>query len=111
MTPYPARGFARTLTALGGNPAVGDPTPDAAHLLQPDLASGYKAGYLFIVSTRASSGTAGIAHAKNYIVTAVFVAVGKIGNRDFCYDQGTACSEVIQQEARNAGKCCNGPFL
>jgi type IV pilus assembly protein PilA len=44
MTSYPARGFACTLTALGCNSATGDPTPDAAQLIQPDLASGYKAG-------------------------------------------------------------------
>ncbi len=87
MTSYPARGFACTLAALGGSPAMGAPTPDAAQLLQPDLASGYKAGYLFKISTCTKSGTGGIAPAKNYIVTAVPVAVGKTGNRGFCYDQ------------------------
>ncbi len=107
MTSYPARGFACSLTALGGNHATGDPTPDAAQLLQPDLASGYKAGYLFKISTCTKSGTGGIAPAKNYIVTAVPLAVGKTGNRGFCYDQedgvvrydptgGTQCSQMLQ---------------
>jgi type IV pilus assembly protein PilA len=107
MTSYPARGFACTLTALGGNPAMGDPTPDAAQLLQPDLASGYKAGYLFKISTCTKSGTGGIVPAKNYVVTAVPVAVGRTGDRGFCYDQedgvlrydpagGTQCSQMLQ---------------
>jgi len=107
MTSYPARGFACSLTVLGGNPAMGDPTPDAAQLLQPDLASGYKAGYLFKISTCTKSGTGEIAPAKNYIITAVPVAVGRTGNRGFCFDQedgvlrydpagGAQCSQMLQ---------------
>jgi type IV pilus assembly protein PilA len=107
MTSYPIRGFACTLTALGGSPAMGDPTSDAAQLLQPDLASGYKAGYLFKISTCTKSGTGGMDHAKNYIITAVPLAVGRTGNRSFCYDQedgvlrydpagGTQCSQMLQ---------------
>jgi type IV pilus assembly protein PilA len=107
ITSYPARGFACSLAALGGNPAMGDPTPDAAQLLQSDLVSGYKAGYLFRISTCTKSGTGGMDHAKNYIVTVVPVAVGRTGDRVFCYDQedgvlrydpagGTQCSQMLQ---------------
>ena len=47
---YPANGFACSLTALGGDPTSGPPTPAAAQLLQPDLASGFKSGYIFTIS-------------------------------------------------------------
>jgi type IV pilus assembly protein PilA len=107
MTSYPARGFTCTLTALGGSPAMGDPTPDAAQLLQPDLASGYKAGYLFKISNCAKSGNGGTGHAKNYVVAAVPLTVSRTGNRGFCYNQeegvlrydpagGIQCSQILQ---------------
>jgi len=47
---YPVNGYACSLTALGGDPKSGAPTPAAAQLMQSDLASGIKSGYIFAIS-------------------------------------------------------------
>ena len=47
---YPANGFACTLAALGGDPSAGPPSPAAAQILQGDLTSGYKSGYIFTMT-------------------------------------------------------------
>ncbi|MDE3150467.1 MAG: prepilin-type N-terminal cleavage/methylation domain-containing protein, partial [Acidobacteriota bacterium] len=44
---FPANGYACSLTALGGDPSAGAPTATASQILQGDLTSGYKAGYIF----------------------------------------------------------------
>src|SRR5580692_12894936 len=44
---YPANGYACDLKALGGDPAAGAASPTAAQILQPDISSGYKSGYIF----------------------------------------------------------------
>ncbi len=41
---YPINGYACSLTALGGDPSQGQPTPTSAMLIKPDLASGDKDG-------------------------------------------------------------------
>ena len=47
---YPTSGFACSLTALGGDPKSGAPSPTSAQLIQPDLASGLKSGYIFTIA-------------------------------------------------------------
>ena len=47
---YPANGFACSLPALGGDPNAGAPTPAGAQILQGDLTSGYKSGYIFTIT-------------------------------------------------------------
>src|SRR6202453_3581620 len=39
---YPANGFSCQLSALGGDPSAGAPSPTAAQMLQPDITSGFK---------------------------------------------------------------------
>jgi type IV pilus assembly protein PilA len=104
---YPANGFACSLTALGGDPASGAPTLAAAQLIQADLASGYKSGYIFNITNCSKTTVAGADHLNGYTVTAVPEAVSKTGDRGFCSDQnggspkydpegGTSCTLLLQ---------------
>ena len=106
-TSYPARGYACSLTALGGDPGSGAPTPDAAALLQADLAAGYKAGYIFAITNCSKKAVTGADYVTGYTVTAVPQAVGKTGDRGFCIDQnggspkydsagGTNCTQLLE---------------
>jgi type IV pilus assembly protein PilA len=102
---HPNKGFTCSLPALGGEPDVGEPTAEAAQLIQADLASGDKAGYIFTITKCAKSGTD---YVKGYSVTAVPETVGRTGDRGFCIDQdggspkydpagGTSCTQWALQ--------------
>jgi len=103
---YGANGFACSLSALGGDPSGGAPSPQAAQLLQPDLASGYKSGYVFTISNCVKVTNGGTDHVNGYTLTAVPQTVGKTGDRAFCTDQfgtikvdpagGTNCTQPLQ---------------
>jgi type IV pilus assembly protein PilA len=94
---YPQHGFACSLTALGGKVGSGTPTPEAAQLINEDLASGSKSGYTF---------TNNVDQYNSYTVNAVPNSVGHTGNRGFCSDEngqihydpkgGTNCTELLQ---------------
>src|SRR5262252_6727669 len=47
---YPTNGYACSMAALGGDPKSGAPSATAAQLIQPDLASGAKSGYIFNIT-------------------------------------------------------------
>jgi type IV pilus assembly protein PilA len=89
---YPSSGFACTLPALGGQPASGAPSPVAAQVLQDDLASGYKSGYIFTLTCKDEVTVSGTDRFVSYTVTAVPQTVGKTGDRGFCSDEGGAIS-------------------
>jgi type IV pilus assembly protein PilA len=103
---YPANGFACTLGALGGDPNAGPPTPSAAQVLQGDLTSGYKSGYIFTITCNSKVTINGTDRSNGYIITAVPQTVGKTGDRGFCSDQygtikydpagGTNCTQNLQ---------------
>jgi type IV pilus assembly protein PilA len=103
---YPANGFACTLAALGGDPSAGAPSPTGAQLLQADLTSGFKQGYIFTISNCSKVSVNGTDRVTGYSVTAVPQTVGKTGDRSFCSDQfgsikvdpagGTSCSQPLQ---------------
>jgi type IV pilus assembly protein PilA len=104
---YPANGYACSLTALGGDPGSGAPSPAAAQLIGADLASGYKSGYLFNITNCQKVTINGTDRITAYTVTAVPQAVGKTGDRGFCTDQfggaakydpagGTNCTQLLQ---------------
>jgi len=84
---YPANGYSCTLAALGGDPNSGPPTPTSSQLLQADLASGYKSGYIFTIGNCTKVTVNGTDRITGYTVTAVPQTVGKTGNRGFCSDQ------------------------
>jgi len=104
---YPANGYACSLASLGGDPGSGAPTPAAAQLLQADLASGYKSGYIFNITNCSKVTVNNTDRITGYTVTAVPQAVGKTGDRGFCTDQfggspkydpagGTNCTQLLQ---------------
>jgi type IV pilus assembly protein PilA len=91
---FPSTGYACSLAALGGDPKSGAPTPAAAQLLQADLASGIKSGYIFSVGNCTKANTNGTDRITGYQITAVPETVGKTGNRGFCSDEfGTIKSD------------------
>ena len=104
---YPANGYACTLAALGGDPSAGPPSPTAAQMLQSDLASGFKSGYIFSIGNCTKVSINGQDRVTGYTVTAIPQTVGKSGNRGFCSDQyggapkydpagGTNCTQQLQ---------------
>jgi len=104
---YPANGYACTLAALGGDPSSGPPSPAASQMLQGDLASGYKSGYVFTIGNCDKVNVNGTDRITGYKVTAVPQTVGQTGTRGFCSDQyggapkydsagGTNCTQLLQ---------------
>jgi type IV pilus assembly protein PilA len=103
---YPATGYACALSALGGEPSSGAPSPTGAQLIQPDLASGEKSGYTFSISNCTKVSANGTDRITGYTLTAVPQTVGKTGDRGFCSDQfgnikydpagGTGCTQQLQ---------------
>jgi type IV pilus assembly protein PilA len=106
QTNYPANGYACSLPALGGDASAGAPTPQAAQLLQADLASGYKSGYIFHIVNCTKQTVNNQDMYTSYEAVAVPQAVGKTGHRGFCIDMtgeiksdpagGTNCTQRLQ---------------
>jgi type IV pilus assembly protein PilA len=103
---FPSNGYACTLAALGGDPKAGAPTPAASQMLQGDLTSGIKSGYIFSIGNCTKVNLNGVDRITGYQVTAVPATVGKTGNRGFCSDEfgtikadpagGTNCTQLLQ---------------
>ena len=100
---YPAIGFACSLHDLGGDPNQGPPTPASAQLLQGDLPTGSKDGYLFKIANCTKARVRDKDVITGYTITAV---PQKAGHRGFCVDQsnelkidpsgGTNCTEYLK---------------
>ena len=84
---YPANGFACTLPALGGDPNSGTPSASSAQILQSDLVSGYKSGYIFTLTCDDKVTVNGVDRFNSYTITAVPQTVGRTGDRGFCSEQ------------------------
>ena len=103
---YPQHGFSCTLAALGGKSGTGTPTPEAAQLINEDLASGSKSGYTFTISGCTKTTVNNIDQYNSYTINAVPNSVGHSGNRGFCADEnaqirfdpkgGTNCTDLLQ---------------
>ena len=104
---FPANGYACSLQALGGDTGSTPPTPQSAQLIQSDLASGYKSGYIFNITNCTKVTVNNTDRITGFTVTAVPQAVGKTGNRGFCSDEnggapkydptgGTNCTQLLQ---------------
>jgi type IV pilus assembly protein PilA len=103
---YPTNGYACSLTALGGDPSAGAPSAAAAQMIQPDLASGFKSGYIFSIANCTKVTINSTDRYTGYTVTAVPQTVGKTGDRGYCSDQfgtikydpagGTNCTQPLQ---------------
>lgn len=106
QTTYPANGFACSLASLGGSSGSGAPSPQAAQVLQGDLATGNKSGYTFAIVNCTKVTVNNQDMYTSYEATAVPQAVGKTGHRGFCIDQageikadpsgGTNCTLPLQ---------------
>jgi len=106
QTNFPSNGFACTIPALGGDSASGPPTPQAAQMLQADLATGVKSGYVFNIVDCTKVSVNNQDMITSYKVTAVPQDVGKTGHRGFCMDMtgqiksdpagGTNCTQPMQ---------------
>ena len=84
---YPTNGYACALPALGGDPSAGAASATAAQILQPDITSGFKSGYVFTISNCSKVTVNGTDRITSYTVTAVPQTVGKTGDSGFCSDQ------------------------
>jgi type IV pilus assembly protein PilA len=103
---YPQHGFSCSLTALGGKPGSAAPSPEAAQLINDDLASGNKSGYTFTITGCNKTTVNNIDQYNSYQINAVPNSVGHSGNRGFCTDEnaqihydpkgGTNCTELLQ---------------
>ena len=103
---YPKYGFACSLAALGGGPASGAPTPEAAQIIGDDLTTGHKAGYTFVISDCTKTTVDNHDQFLTYKITAVPDRVGHTGNLGYCTDEkmeikfdpkgGTNCTELLQ---------------
>ena len=104
---YPSNGYSCTLPALGGDPSSGAPSAAGAQILQGDLTSGYKSGYIFTIGNCTHVTINSTDRYTGYAVTAVPQTVGKTGDRGFCSDQfgtikfdpagGTNCTQTLGQ--------------
>jgi type IV pilus assembly protein PilA len=103
---FPSHGYACSLRALGGDPNAGQPSADAALLIQNDLASGIKQGYIFNLSNCTKVSLSGTDRVTGYTITAVPQTPGKTGTRGFCSDEsgaikydptgGTNCTQPLE---------------
>jgi type IV pilus assembly protein PilA len=106
MSAYPANGFSCSLAALGGQPGSGAPSPQAAQVLDPGLATGTKSGYLFNITNCTKVTVNNQDMYTGYEITAVPASVGRSGDRGYCMDEngimkydpagGTNCTTPIQ---------------
>ena len=102
---YPSNGYACSLSALGGDRSA-TPSPAAAGLIPPDLASGNKAGYTFALTNCNKVTVNNQDQYTSYEITAIPQKVGNTGDRGFCSDDsqqvkydpkgGTSCTQPIQ---------------
>jgi type IV pilus assembly protein PilA len=103
---YPASGFACSLAQLGGDPNAGTASPAGAQILQGDIISGYKSGYIFTITCKNKVTVNGQDRATSYLITATPQTVGKTGDSSFCSDEtgvikydpagGTNCTQLLQ---------------
>ena len=84
---FPTNGYASSLASLGGDPKAGPPTPAASQMLQGDLTSGIKSGYIFAISNCTKVNLNGTDRITGYQVSAIPETVGKTGDRGFCSDE------------------------
>jgi type IV pilus assembly protein PilA len=103
---YPANGYACDLKALGGEANSGPPSPTSAQILQGDITSGFKSGYIISISNCQKVTVNGTDRNTSYTVTAIPQTVGKTGDSGFCSDDGgpiksdptggTNCTQLVQ---------------
>lgn len=87
---YPTSGYACTLQALGGDPNAGPPSATAAQVINGELTTGIKSGYIFNITNCTKVNINNQERITSYTATAVPATPGKTGDRGFCLDSGGA---------------------
>ena len=85
--------FANSLRQLGEHDGSGKSTPEAAGLLDPELTSGVKNGYRFVLEDRGAAA---------YATSAAPTAFGTTGSRTYCSDQTGVVHEHQGSESATA---------
>jgi type IV pilus assembly protein PilA len=103
---YPATGYSCTLQALSGEASSGPPSPQAAQVLNGQLTTGIKDGYVFNITNCTKVTVNNGERVTSYTVTATPATVGKTGDRGFCLDAsgtiksdpagGSNCTQMVQ---------------
>lgn len=103
---YPSVGFSCTIQALGGNPSAGQSSPQAAGVINGQLETGIKDGYVFNITNCTKVTTNNTERITGYTLTAVPATIGRSGDRGFCLEDGgamkadpaggTNCSQLVQ---------------
>jgi type IV pilus assembly protein PilA len=102
---YPTSGYACSLQALGGDP-TGAPSATAAGVINGELATGIKSGYIFNITNCTKVTVNNGDRITSYTATAVPATLGKTGDRGFCLESGgamkadpaggTNCTQMVQ---------------
>ena len=87
-TNYPTNGFACSLTALSGEPSSGPPSATSAQILNGQISTGIKDGYIFNISNCTKVTVNNTDRITGYTLTAVPATPGKTGDRGFCVESG-----------------------
>jgi type IV pilus assembly protein PilA len=87
---YPTAGFACNLTSLAGEPSAGPPSATAAQVINGELATGIKNGYIFNITDCTKATVNNSDRITSYTATAVPATPGKSGDRGFCLEAGGA---------------------
>jgi type IV pilus assembly protein PilA len=104
---YPTNGYACSLQALGGSDTnSGPPSATAAGVINGELATGIKSGYIFSIGNCTKVNVNNTDRITSYTATAVPATAGKTGDRGFCLESGgamkadpaggTNCTQMVQ---------------
>jgi type IV pilus assembly protein PilA len=103
---YPTNGYACSLQSLGGETASGPPSATAAGVINGELATGIKSGYIFTIGNCTKVNVNNTDRITSYTATAVPATPGKTGDRGFCLESGgamkadpsggTNCTQMVQ---------------
>jgi type IV pilus assembly protein PilA len=103
---YPTNGFACSLSALAGDPTAGQSSATAAGMINGELATGIKSGYIFAITNCTKVTINNGDRITSYTATAVPATPGKTGDRGFCLEAGgsmkadpagsTNCTQMVQ---------------
>ncbi len=105
-TNYPINGFACTCRRSGGESTAGPPSPTSAQLINGQLTTGIKDGYIFNITNCTKVTVNNTDRITGYTLTAVPATPGKTGDRGFCLESGgamkmdpaggTNCTQMVQ---------------
>jgi type IV pilus assembly protein PilA len=105
-TNYPTSGFACSLQALSGDTTSGPPSATSAQLLNGQITTGIKDGYIFSITNCVKATANNSERVTSYTLTAVPATPGRTGDRGFCVEAGgaikadpaggTNCTQMVQ---------------